>query len=66
MQQGDRVQTEAGCAVDWSWLTGRVIVAARSDLESFTLTLNDGQTLVVRAGLYQGAPFLSFNPWRPS
>jgi len=57
--------TASGCDVDWSWLRGREIAAAHSDLQSIVLTFRDGQTLVVRAALYQGAPFLSFTPWGP-
>ena len=53
-----------GCGVDWSWLNGREIAAAQSDLQSLTLTFRDGQTLVVRAGMDRGTPFLSFVPWR--
>lgn len=53
----------AGCTVDWSWLTGRAITSVQSDLQPFVLTLRDGRTLVVRAELYQRAPFLSFTPW---
>jgi hypothetical protein len=53
-----------GCAVDWSWLAGSEIVSAQSDLDSFTLTFSDSKTLVVRAAIYRGAPFLSFEPWR--
>jgi hypothetical protein len=55
---------EGGCAVDWSWLAGREIAAAESDLQSLRITFRDGQTLVVRAALFQGAAFLSFTPWR--
>jgi hypothetical protein len=56
-------QDDGGCAVDWSWLAGREIAAAESDLQSLRLTFRDGQTLVVRAALFQGTPFLSFTPW---
>lgn len=52
-----------GCDVDWSWLVGREILAARSDLQSLVITLRDGQTLTVRAALHAGTPFLSFAPW---
>jgi len=55
----------SGCDVDWSWLAGREVAGARSDLQSFVLTFRDGQTLVVRAAVYQGAPFLSFTPCGP-
>ena len=54
-----------GCDVDWSWLAGREIARGRSDLQSLVLTFRDGQTLVIRAGLFQGEPFLSFTPWGP-
>ena len=57
-------QADRGCSVNWSWLAGLQIVDAQSDLDSFTLTFEDGTTLVVRAGLYRGSPFLSFDPWR--
>jgi hypothetical protein len=52
-----------GCDVDWSWIAGREIATVQSDLRSFVLTFRDGQTLAVRAELFQGAPFLSFAPW---
>jgi hypothetical protein len=55
---------EQGCQVDWSWLAGREIVSAQSDLQSMVITFRDGQTLTIRAGLYAGAPFLSFVPWQ--
>jgi hypothetical protein len=55
---------ESGCAMDWSWLAGREIAAAESDLQSLRISFRDGQTLVVRAALFQGTPFLSFTPWR--
>ena len=53
-----------GCTVDWSWLSGREIVAAESDLQSIRFTFRDGETLLVRAALFQGQPFLAFTPWR--
>ena len=55
-----------GCTVDWSWLAGREVVSAQSDLQSIVLTFRDGKTLTVRATLYQGTPFLAFDPWRPA
>lgn len=54
-----------GCAVDWSWLEGREVASAWSDLQSLKVAFRDGQTLEIKAALYQGAPFLSFTPWRP-
>ena len=59
-----RPVVDLGCRVDWSWLAGREVVGAESDLQTLVLTFRDGQTLTVRAGLYGGAPFLSFVPWQ--
>jgi len=56
--------TGEGCGIDWAWLVGRQVLAAHSDLDTFVLTFADGQTLTIRAALYQGAPFLSFTPWQ--
>lgn len=57
-------EPEAGCTVDWSWLRGRQIVAATSDLQRLVITFADGETLSVQASLYQGSPFLAFTPWK--
>ena len=51
-----------GCAVDWSWLGARTVESATSDLTSFRVRFADGQTLTIRALLYKGKPFLSFEP----
>jgi hypothetical protein len=64
-EQTSRSSAAKGCNVDWSWLAGREVASVQSDLQSFVLTFRDGQTLVVRAELFQGAPFLSFAPWGP-
>jgi hypothetical protein len=53
-----------GCQVDWAWLAGREIVAAASDLDSLVLTFGDGETLKVKAAIWQGKAFLAFDPWR--
>ena len=53
------VAQDSGCQVDWSWLVGREIVGATSDLDSLVLTLSDGQTLKVKAALWQGKAFLA-------
>ena len=62
---GTEADAASGCQVDWSWLRGREIVSASSDLDSLLLTFRDGQTLRVQAALWQGKAFLAFDPWRP-
>ena len=53
-----------GCAVDWSWLEGRTVRAATSDLKNFTITFEDGQTFKIQALTYKGDAFLSFTPYK--
>ena len=62
-EQATPTSDATGCGIDWSWLTGREIATVQSDLQSFVLRFRDGETLVVRAAMYQGVPFLSFTPW---
>ena len=64
-EPGTEADAAGGCQVDWSWLQGREIVAATSDLDTLLLTFRDGQTLRVQAALWQGKAFLAFDPWRP-
>lgn len=64
-EAGAAADTAGGCRVDWSWLQGREIASASSDLDTLVLTFQDGQTLRVQAALWQGKPFLTFDPWRP-
>ena len=64
MRQETTPSDDSGCAVDWTWLLGRQIVSATSDLQRLIITFSDGETLTVQAALFKGQPFLSFNPWR--
>lgn len=56
---------QSGCLVDWTWLEGAEIASVRSDLQNLIVTLKSGQTLKVRALMYKGEPFLSFDPYYP-
>ena len=56
---------QSGCLVDWAWLEGQEIAGATSDLQNLIITLKNGQTLKVRALMYKGQPFLSFDPYYP-
>lgn len=64
MSESMETNGDSGCPVDWSWVEGRKIISATSDLQRLTVTFADGETLTVRASVYQGQPFLAFNPWR--
>ena len=53
---------DGGCAVDWSWLAGERVRSVTSGLDSFVVTFESGLVFKVRALLWQGKPFLSFDP----
>jgi hypothetical protein len=61
----DAESDESGCTVDWSWLEGLTIESATSDLRHWRVRLSNGQTLTIQAALYQGTPFLAFDPYKP-
>lgn len=56
---------DSGCTVDWSWLNGFQIESATSDLQHLRLRFSNGQTLTIQAAMYQGKPFLAFDPYKP-
>ncbi len=59
------VDADSGCTVDWSWLQGLQIASATNDLQHLRLRLSNGQTLTIQAAMYQGKPFLAFDPYKP-
>ncbi len=54
---------QGGCAVAWSWLQGRRIAGVTNALDELTIAFADGTTFKVRALLWEGKPFLSFEPY---
>ena len=59
------VDDDSGCTVDWSWLHGLEVESATSDLQHLRLRFSNGQTLTIQAAMYQGKPFLAFDPYKP-
>ena len=53
---------EGGCAVDWSWLRGERVRSVTNGLDSIVVTFESGVVFKIRALLWQGKPFLSFDP----
>ena len=53
---------QGGCAVDWSWLAGERVRSVTNGLDSLVVTFESGLVFTVRALLWQGSPFLSFDP----
>ncbi len=64
--QVDEEIDDAGCTVDWSWLKGLEIESATSDLTHWRVRFTNGQTLKIQAAMYQGKPFLAFDPYKPA
>ena len=60
--RSDGLNDQGGCAVDWSWLAGEEIAAAESSLDTLTIRFRSGETLEVKALLWNDRPFLSFKP----
>jgi hypothetical protein len=57
---------EAVCAVDWGWIVGSSIRRASLEGGQLRLELEPAGPLTVSAALWQGAPFLAFQPYRPA
>jgi hypothetical protein len=58
--QASTTADDAGCGVDWSWLTGLGIEGGNSTLDTLTLRLSTGEALTIQAMLWKGKPFLAF------
>ena len=62
MGEKDRINSEGGCAVDWTWLAGEEIASVSNGLDTLTVRFRSGVTFEVKALLWKGRPFLSFTP----
>jgi hypothetical protein len=54
---------DGGCEVDWSWLEGQRVTSVKNSLDALIITFESGLEWKVEARLWQGAPFLAFQPW---
>lgn len=57
---------EAVCSVDWSWIYESVIKAVSVSPSAVRLQLDPVGPIVISVGMWQGSPFLSFQPFRPA
>ena len=55
---------DAVCTVDWSWIVGSTLRAASLAEGRLRFDLEPAGPLTVSAALWQGAPFLAFQPYR--
>jgi hypothetical protein len=64
MMKEQGLNAEGGCAVDWSWLDGEQVASVTNGIDALTITFQSGLVWTTRALLWQGKPFLSFDPHR--
>ena len=57
---------DAVCSVDWSWIAGSTVAKVTASGSSVKLQLDPAGPLAVSALIYQGAPFLAFQPYKPA
>lgn len=57
---------EAVCSVDWSWICGATVREAREVGASVRMQLDPVGPLTLGSALWEGKPFLSFQPFKPA
>jgi hypothetical protein len=59
-------EADAVCKVDWSWIVGCSIMAANISEKDTQLQLEKVGLLRISLQMWQGNPFLAFQPFRPA
>ena len=59
-------EADAVCKVDWSWIVGSAIRIAQISEKDAQLQLDKAGLLRISIQLWQGKPFLAFQPYRPA
>lgn len=59
-------ESEAVCRVDWGWICGSQIQSVDCRKELVAFQLQPAGPLRIAVNLWQGSPFLSFQPYRPA
>jgi hypothetical protein len=57
---------EAVCSVDWTWICGSTVKDAAGAGSGVRLILDAAGPLNIGSQLWEGKPFLSFQPFRPA
>lgn len=57
---------EAVCSVDWSWITNSTVAEIVPGSPAAKFKLEPTGVITVGSGMWQGKPFLSFQPFRPA
>jgi hypothetical protein len=56
--------TEAVCSVDWNWIYSSSVKQISANAAVLRFELDSAGPLVVSSGVWQGKPFLSFQPYK--
>lgn len=59
-------ESDAVCRVDWGWIAGSKISAASANSSAVRLQLAPAGPLTISVNVWEGKPFLSFQPFRPA
>lgn len=57
--------SEAVCSVDWSWISGSEIKTVQLKSDRLALQLDPCGPLTILTGIWQGSPYLAFQPYKP-
>lgn len=57
---------EAVCSVDWSWIENSTVVEVIPGSPAAKFRVEPAGVITVGSGVWQGKPFLSFQPFRPA
>lgn len=58
------ILNEAVCRVDWSWIVASKVLSVEAEENKVRLQLNPAGLLTVTAAIWQGKPFLGFQPYK--
>lgn len=59
-------ESDAVCRVDWGWITGATVEQSKITESFCKLILAPAGPLTISVQVWQGKPFLSFQPYRPA
>lgn len=57
-------EMDAVCRVDWSWICGSAVKAIATTSGAVRFDLSDAGPLTISAQVWQGKPFLAFQPYK--
>lgn len=59
-------EMDAVCRVDWTWIYGSALSRLATNAGAAKLELSDAGPLTISVQVWQGKPFLAFQPFRPA